>query len=56
MNWTNIWMSIFGRTSLMGIDMGFWVSMGISAIVALSMVIGFWNTKPYDKKNDKNKK
>lgn len=56
MNWTNIWMSIFGTTTFMGIDMGFWVSMGISALVALSMIIGFWCTKPYDKRNIKKKK
>ena len=55
MNWTSIWMHIFGTTTFMGIDMGFWVSMGISAIVAFSMIIGFWCTKPYDKR-DKNKK
>lgn len=52
MNWTSIWMHIFGTTTFMGIDMGFWVSMGISVIVALSMIIGFWCTKPYDKCKD----
>ena len=57
MNWANIWMHIFGTTTFMGIDMGFWVSMGISAIVAFSMIIGFWCTKPYDKrKTDKKNK
>ena len=56
MNWVQIWMKIFGTTTFMGIDMGFWVSMGISAIVAFSMIIGFWCTKPYDKRNDKKNK
>ena len=46
MNWTAIWMKLFGTTSWLGLDVGFWVSMGISALVALTMVIVFWNQKP----------
>ena len=49
MNWTKIWLSLFGSTTMLGVDMGFWVSMGISALVALLMVIVFWSTKPYNK-------
>ena len=52
MNWTHIWLSLFGRSTLMGIDMGFWVSMAISALVALTMVLVFWNTKPYEKPDE----
>ena len=48
MNWTKIWMTVFGTTTWMGLDMGFWVSMGISLLVAIAMVVVFWNTKPYD--------
>ena len=55
MNWTNLWLRLFGTTTLMGIDLGFWVSMGISAIVAFSMIIGFWCTTPYDKRKAKKK-
>ena len=50
MNWTKIWMSIFGTTQWLGIDMGFWVSMGVSLLVAVIMVIVFWSMKPYNKK------
>ena len=54
MNFTNIWMSIFGTTTWLGLDMGFWVSMGISLLVAVAMNIVFWSMKPYKKtKNEK---
>ena len=46
MNWMNLWLHLFGRTELLGIDMGFWVSMGISALVALLMNVVFWGMKP----------
>ena len=48
MNWSNIWIKLFGTTALMGLDMGFWVSMGISALVALTMIAVFWNVEPFD--------
>ena len=50
MNWTALWMNLFKTTTLFGIDMGFWVSMGISALVAILMNVVFWSTKPYNKK------
>ena len=56
MNWQKIWMSLFGRTTLMGIDMGFWVSMGISLLVALAMNAVFWNMKPFQKKKKSSKR
>ena len=49
MNFSNIWMSIFGTTTWLGLDMGFWVSMGISVLVAVVMNIVFWSMKPYKK-------
>ena len=49
MNFSNIWMSIFGTTTWLGLDMGFWVSMGISLLVAVAMNIVFWSMKPYKK-------
>ena len=56
MNWTNLWMKLFGTTTWLGLDMGFWVSMGISVLVALLMVIVFWAQKPYQKpETDPNK-
>ena len=46
MNWTALWIKIFGTTQLMGIDMGFWVSMGAAALVTILMNIVFWGMKP----------
>ena len=51
MNFAKLWMSIFGTTSWLGIDMGFWVSMGISLFIAIAMNIVFWNMSPYQNKN-----
>ena len=48
MNWQKIWMDVFGRLTFLGIDMGFWVSMGISLVVALAMNAVFWNMKPFE--------
>ena len=45
MNWTNLWLTIFGTTEFLGIDMGFWVSMGISLLIALLMNVVFWSMK-----------
>ena len=49
MNWTNLWLKLFHTTTWLGLDIGFWVSMGISCLVAILMVIVFWSTKPYGK-------
>ena len=46
MNWSNLWIRLFGTTVWMGLDIGFWVSMGISLLVALLMVVVFWAQKP----------
>ena len=51
MNWSLIWMTLFGSTDLLGLDMGFWVSMGISALVAILMNLVFWGMKPKEKEN-----
>ena len=50
MNWANLWMKLFGTTTWLNIDIGFWVSMGISLLIAIIMVIVFWSMKPYQKK------
>ena len=46
MNWTDIWMKIFGRTEALGLDMGFWVSMIVVALIVVAMNIIFWSMKP----------
>ena len=46
MNWTNIWMSLFGTTSLFGLDMGFWVAMAVVVVIVIAMNVIFWSMKP----------
>ena len=46
MKWAGLWMKIFGTTTFLGIDMGFWVSMGITAVIVVIMNLGFWAMKP----------
>ena len=53
MNWANLWMKLFGTTTWLHVDIGFWVSMGISLLVAILMVVVFWSMKPYQKKDEK---
>lgn len=46
MNWTEIWMNVFGTTELLGLNMGFWVSMGVVAIIVIIENVVFWTMKP----------
>lgn len=46
MNWTEIWMTLFGRNFFLGIDMGFWVSMGVVVLIVIIMNAVFWSMKP----------
>lgn len=50
MNLISIWMSLFGTDTLWGLDMGFWVSMGVVALIVVLMNVVFWLMKP--KKRD----
>lgn len=49
-------MNSFGTTSLWGLDMGFWVSMGVVALIVILMNAVFWSLKPKQQnlKADKN--
>lgn len=46
MNWTTIWMNLFGTVSFLGIDMGFWVGMAVVLLIVILMNVVFWNMKP----------
>lgn len=46
MNWTILWMDLFGTTALFGLDMGFWVSMTVVALIVILMNVIFWSVKP----------
>lgn len=49
MLWTNVWMKLFGTTTLWGLDMGFWAAMFAVALIVILMNIIFWNMKPNHK-------
>lgn len=46
MIWSKLWMDLFGRTSLFGIDMGFWVAMSAVLLIVIVMNAVFWGMKP----------
>ena len=53
MNWTEIWMDLFGTTSFLGVDVGFWVAMAVVTLIVLLMNGIFWGMKPKKTGRDK---
>ena len=45
-NWIALWMKIFGTTEFLGLNMGFWVSMTVVALIVIIMNVVFWSMKP----------
>lgn len=45
-NWISLWMKIFGTTEFFGLNMGFWVSMAVVALIVIIMNVVFWSMKP----------
>lgn len=46
MNWTNLWIKLFGTTALFGLNIGFWVAMAVVVLIVILMNVVFWNMKP----------
>ena len=46
MKWNMIWSSLFGATSFLGINMGFWVTMAAVFLILIAMNAVFWGMKP----------
>ncbi len=46
MNWTTIWMNLFGAASFLEIDMGFWVGMAVVLLIVVLINVVFWSMKP----------
>lgn len=46
MNWTKIWMNLFGTSTLLGLDLGLWVAMAVVAMIIILMNVVFWGMKP----------
>ena len=45
-NWIALWIKLFGATEFLGLNMGFWVSMAVVAIIVIVMNVVFWGMKP----------
>ena len=46
MNWNMLWLKLFGTTTLWGLNMGFWVSLGTVLLIVILMNTLFWSLKP----------
>ena len=46
MNWTQIWIDLFGTTEWLGLNMGFWVANAAVLVIVIIMNVVFWNLKP----------
>ena len=42
MDWKAIWMNLFGTTEFAGLNLGFWVAMGVVALIVVLMNLVFW--------------
>ena len=56
MNWNEIWMTLFGTTEWLGLNIGFWISMAVVMLVIIVMNVVFWGMKPKNTKIDEPKK
>ena len=55
MNRNELWMTVFGTTHWLGVDLGFWVPMAAVALIVLAMNAVFWGMKPQKKPTDQPK-
>lgn len=46
MIWSELWMKLFGYTSFLGIDMGFWVALSAVLLIVILMNVVFWGLRP----------
>ena len=46
MNWKELWMTLFGTTKWLGLNIGFWVAMAVVLLIVIIMNVVFWTKKP----------
>lgn len=46
MNWTQIWIDLFGTTEWLGLNIGFWVANAAVLVIVVIMNVVFWSMKP----------
>ena len=49
MNWTQIWIDLFGTTEWLDLNMGFWVANAVVLVIVVIMNVVFWSMKPLPK-------
>ncbi len=46
MNWSALWVKVFGTSSWLGLDMGFWMALLICLLVIFVMNVVVWSIHP----------
>ena len=46
MNWKELWMTLFGTTEWLGLNIGFWVALAAVLLIVILMNVLFWSMKP----------
>ena len=55
MDWTNLWLKLFGTTEFLNLNIGFWVSVFVVFLIVIIMNVVFWSMKPYSNHDNENK-
>lgn len=46
MNWDELWLSLWGTTEFLGVDLGFWFAMTVVVLIVVVMNLVMWSMKP----------
>ena len=45
-DWKELWMTFFGTTEWLGLNIGFWMAMAVVLLIVIVMNVIFWSMKP----------
>ena len=46
MDWKELWLSLWGTTEFLGVDMGFWMAMAMIVLIVIVMSLVAWSLRP----------
>ena len=46
MNWKELWLSLWGTTEFLGVDMGFRMAMAMIVLIVIVMNLVAWSLRP----------
>lgn len=46
MNWKELWLSLWGTTEFLGVDMGFWMAMAMIVLIVIVTNLVAWSLRP----------